>query len=114
MLEAAITCRAPLVATLSESEVTQLTHSVYAESHLPGSTLMRQGDWGNCMHVIVQGSCSVLALSADEFAARSRQPDWSSEPPAPLLLPDAKVPCVFVHIAHWIAARMQMKCGMLH
>jgi hypothetical protein len=58
----------PLLATLDEPGLRQLAEEVQLEVHLPGSVLMRQGEFGDRMFLLTEGSVNVMKLSEEELS----------------------------------------------
>ena len=51
--------RLPLFASMSESEVAEITKMVYTRSYAPGTPIVRAGDAGNAMYIIENGEAAV-------------------------------------------------------
>jgi voltage-gated potassium channel len=52
--------RLPLFASMSESEIAEVTKLLYTRSFAPGEPIVRSGDAGNAMFIIENGEASVL------------------------------------------------------
>ena len=51
--------RLPLFASMNESEVAEITKSLYTRSYAPGVPIVRSGDAGNAMYIIENGEAAV-------------------------------------------------------
>lgn len=69
----------------------QHTMQVRAQVHLPGSVVVRQGDRGNEMFLLLEGSAQVMRMPEEDHAwAHGMLSSWQ-EPIKPLLKPDLQV-----------------------
>lgn len=73
----------PLLAALDTAVLRKLAQEAPAEVHLPGSVLMRQGDHGDRMLLLTQGTARVFKIPDDEFVVVHSSGRWPSHvPPA--------------------------------
>jgi hypothetical protein len=82
--------RVPLLATLDTQSLRKLAEEVQLEVHLPGSLIMRQGDFGDRMFLLTEGSVSVMKLPEEELTIIRNFGTWADSV-EPLLKDSAQV-----------------------
>ena len=83
--------RAPLAGAVGAAALAALARTASAQLHAPGSVIMRQGDRGACMHVVLEGSVNVHALAPEAAAVRAALAATAAEAPPTLLDTSAEV-----------------------
>ena len=70
--------RVPLLATLDDASLRKLAEEVRLQVHLPGSVIMRQGDPGDRMFLLTEGSVNVMKMPEEQLAVINNLGAWAA------------------------------------
>lgn len=68
--------RIPLLASLDVASLRKLAEQVWLEVHLPGSIMMRQGDFGDRLYLLTEGCVNVMKMPKEELAVIRKLGGW--------------------------------------